>query len=463
VSPKEISLPRNADNAGVSPTGVPCVVIVGRPNVGKSSLLNCLARRRIAIVEPTAGVTRDRISVLIDHEGALFELWDTGGIGTTDDLAEDVEHQIEMVLSRADVVLFVVDAHEGLLPLDEEIARQLRRIGHPVLLVANKADHVRHEQVAAEFHRLGYGPPALVSALNGTGRTDLLDALAHALPERSSVPQDPVMRLAFVGRRNVGKSTLINTLASERRMIVSEIPGTTRDAVDVRFQREGRTFVAVDTAGIRRKSKAKGSIEFYSLTRARHAIRRCDVVLLMIDVTSEISKVDKQLAADIEREAKPCVITVNKWDLVRQRITPQEYADYLTAHLPALHFAPVSFISARDATNVDETVKLAESLFTQARRRATTSQLNQALTAAVQIQAPPMRRNRRPKLFYAAQVAVAPPTFIIFASYPQLLADQYVRYLHNHLREALGFHEVPIRLIFRARKRARVAPEQTAN
>lgn len=453
MSAKKISFPQNLAQPADAGGQIPCAVIVGRPNVGKSSLLNCLAKQRIAIVEPTAGVTRDRISALLDHEGHIFELWDTGGIGTTDDLAEEIAYQIEVALARADVVLFVVDAQQGIVSLDQTIALQLRRIGRRVILVANKADHVSHEQSAAEFHQLGFGDPALISALNGTGRTDLLDTLADALPQRHPTVVDPVMKLAIVGRQNVGKSTFVNTLAHEERVIVSEIPGTTRDAVDVQFQRDGRTFVAVDTAGLKRKSKSGGAIDFYSLTRAYRAIRRSDVVLLMIDLSANISKVDKQLAAAIDRESKPCIITVNKWDLSGDRVTTEEYVKYLNDALPALRFAPVSFTSASNATNVDETIALAESLFTQARRQVSTSELNQALQAAAELQSPPAKHNKRPKFFYATQIATAPPTFLIFASHPQVVTEQYTRYLQNSLRETLSFPDIPIRLIFRARTR----------
>jgi len=440
-----------------APSGapIPCVVIVGRPNVGKSSLLNCLARQRIAIVEPTAGVTRDRLSVILEHEGRFFELWDTGGIGTEDDLAAEVEAQIDVVLSRADVALFVVDAREGIAPLDESIARRLRKTGRRVLLVANKVDHRKHEEGLAEFHRLGFGQPLAVSARMGHGRAELLERLAAALPEHHVVPPEPVMKLAFVGRRNVGKSTLINTLAGEDRVIVSELPGTTRDAVDVRFEREGRTFVAVDTAGVKRKSRLKDAVEFFSLARAHRAIRRCNVALFLLDVTAEISQVEKQLAGLIERECKPCVLTVNKWDLAEDRITPEDYVNYLNARLPALRFATVSFISAATGRNVSETLALAESLYEQSRRRVGTAELNRALRTAVEATPPPPRHGKRPKLFYATQVATAPPTILIFASEPRLITEQYTRYLQNHFRSHLPFPDVPVRLLFRERPRRR--------
>jgi GTP-binding protein len=432
---------------------IPSVVIVGRPNVGKSSLLNCLARQRIAIVDPTAGVTRDRISALIEHGERLFELWDTGGVGTPDDLAAEVESQIDTALERADLVLFLVDAQQGLMPLDEQIAARLRRLRRPVLLVANKVEHPKHEAAAAEFYRLGFGAPISVSALSGSGRTDLLAELTSRLPEAHARPAEPVLKLAVVGRQNVGKSTLVNTLVGEQRVIVSEVPGTTRDAVDVRFEYKGRSFVAVDTAGLKRHSKGGDSIEFYGLVRAYRAIRRCDVALLLIDATWEISRVDKRLASAIEENSKPCIITVNKWDRVAGRFTTEEYIRYLNTHLRGLSFAPVSFISAKENTNVERTLDLALALFKQAGRRVSTPKVNEVLHRAEEARAPEGSHGKRPRLFYGTQIGVAPPTFLIFASHPQLISAQYTRYLANDFRRRLPFPEVPVRIVYRARTR----------
>jgi GTP-binding protein len=450
---RDIALPASLGPIARGDGSIPSVVIVGRPNVGKSSLLNCLARQRIAIVDPTAGVTRDRISAVIEHNERLFELWDTGGIGTPDDLAAEVESQIDSALERADVVLFLVDAQQGLMPLDEEIGARLRRLRRPVMLVANKVEHPKHEAAAAEFYTLGFGAPIFISALNGTGRTDLLTELTNRLPETHTRPSEPVLKLAVVGRQNVGKSTLVNTLVGEQRVIVSDIPGTTRDAVDVRFEHNGQTFVAVDTAGLKRHSKGGNSIEFYGLVRAYRAIRRCNVALLMIDASSEISRVDKRLATAIEDSSKPCVITVNKWDRVAGKFTTEEYVRYLGAHLTGLSFAPISFISAKENTNIERTLDLAQALFKQAGRQIGTPELNDVLHRAAEAKAPEGSHGKHPRLFYGTQIAVAPPTFLIFASHPQLISAQYTRYLANDFRRHLPFPEVPIRIVYRARTR----------
>ncbi len=459
---RDITLPESLGPIARGAGSIPSVVIVGRPNVGKSSLLNCLARQRIAIVDPTAGVTRDRISAVIEHNERLFELWDTGGIGTPDDLAAEVESQIDSALQRADVVLFLVDAQQGLMPLDEEIGARLRKLRRPVLLVANKVEHPKHEAAAAEFYRLGFGAPVFVSALNANGRTDLLTELASRLPETHARPSEPVLRLAVVGRQNVGKSTLVNTLVGEQRVIVSPIPGTTRDAVDVRFEHKGLAFVAVDTAGLKRHSQGGDSIEFYGLVRAYRAIRRCDVALLLIDASSDISRVDKRLASAIEGSSKPCIITVNKWDRVAGKFTTEEYVRYLSAHLTGLSFAPVSFISAKENTNIERTLDLAQALFRQAGRQVGTPEVNEVLHRAAEAKAPEGSHGKHPRLFYGTQIAVAPPTFLIFASHPQLISAQYTRYLANDFRRHLPFPEVPIRIVYRARTRRAEPPDETA-
>ncbi len=433
---------------------LPVVVIVGRPNVGKSSLLNALLRRRLAIVDPRAGITRDRVSAILEHAGRYFEIVDTGGIGIidADHLEAHVEAQIRYALERADLILFVVDAQAGVTPLDEHVAGLLRPIERPTLLVANKVDAPRHESDALEFTRLGLGNPICVSAAHGRGRDALLAAIAGRLEGAAAPPEEPEMKLAIVGKRNAGKSTLVNRLAGEPRMIVSEIPGTTRDAVDVRFERDGRAFVAIDTAGVRKK-KSMTDIDFYSYTRALASIRRADVVALLIDATVPVAEVDLKLAAAILEEHKPVVVVINKWDLVGDRATAEDYDHYLAQVMPFVGYAPVVMISARTGKNVGKLIDVALDLHTQAHTRVPTGQLNAALQEIVQLRGPTPKRGTKPvKLYYATQVAVAPPTIVLFCNDPQRVSEPYRRFIENRLRERLPFAEVPMRLLFRPRR-----------
>jgi len=434
---------------------LPAVAIVGRPNVGKSTLFNALVGRRVAIVEPTRGVTRDRVTATVTHEGVAFELIDTGGIGVVDPdgLSEHVERQIEIALGEADVVVMVADVRDGVLPDDKMIADRLRELGKPLLLVVSKVESPADEAAVAEFHALGLGEPRPISAIHRKGLPELLDAILEAFPAglTASAPE-VAMKLAIVGRRNVGKSTLVNAIAGHERVIVSEVPGTTRDAVDVRFEKDGKTFVVIDTAGVRKRRKVKSPIEFYGLVRARRSIARADVVLLVLDATADIVELDKRLAREIADQAKPCVIVVNKWDLARGEIKTADYRAYLRATLPLLDYAPVSFVSAKLGRRVMPTIEMAQRLHKQANRRAPTSQVNRALEEAVRLRSPKPRRGKLAKVFYATQTGVAPPTFLVFVNDPDLLNQPYRRYLANALRRRLPFPEVPVRLEFRPRR-----------
>lgn len=436
------------------------VTIVGRPNVGKSSLLNCLAKRRISIVEPTSGVTRDRVSTEIRYEDYVFELVDTGGMGVkdVDGLTEDIEIQIEIALSRADIILFVVDVREGVTPLDMMIAEKLRRLKKPIILVANKVDTPKFEYQMADFNKFGFGEPLPISALEGFGRTELFDRIVSLLPLPSpeSSLTEPIMKLAIVGKRNAGKSTLINTLAKEQRVIVSEVPGTTRDSVDVRFEIDGKEFLAIDTAGVRKKRQVKDSIEFYSMARAERSIRRADVVLFLIDATLKISEVDKKLGDYIISESKPCIIVINKWDLVHE-VETEKFNNYIYKCLPGLSFAPISFVSAKNNVHVVEMVNLALELYEQANTRVTTSELNQVLEEAISLHRPTRKKSRSPKIYYATQVSVTPPTFVLFVNDPKLFDSDYDRYLSNQLRNKLPFSEVPLKFHFRARTKVQLS------
>jgi len=432
---------------------LPKVAIVGRPNVGKSSLLNMLARRRISIVEPTAGVTRDRVSTIIEYEGRWFELVDTGGMDfrTGAELAADVQRQIDYAIREASVIVFVVDVMDGRQPLDVEVAERLRRVKAPVIVAANKSDNERLAVGAAEFHALGYQPVVPVSAKHSRGRHELAaEILARLPPDAAQAPPDVAMKIAVVGKRNAGKSTFINALAGAERVIVSEIPGTTRDAVDVRIEKDGLTYIVIDTAGIRKRKSIANDIEFYSLTRAMESIRRADVVLLLIDAPTSISQVDKHLGAAIQKEMKPVVVVISKWDLAKGKATTGDFVDYLNKAMPGLEYAPVACVSGKDQKNVLATVDLARTMYKQAATRVTTGELNRVIERAIKLRQPPSPTAVLPKIYFATQVAVCPPTIVLFVNNPDNFGEDYRRFIVNRFREELPFPEVPIRLILRA-------------
>lgn len=435
---------------------LPRVAIVGRPNVGKSTLLNRMCGSRIAIVEPTAGVTRDRIAVparLSTPDGERWvEVIDTGGIGIVDrdDLGPHVEEQVRTALGHAELVLFVVDVREGITPLDREVANQLRASTMPVLLVVNKAEGNALSWDVDEFRRLGIGEDLFaISAQNGGGLSELYEAIVERLPSAPEERPDDrgTVKIAVIGRRNAGKSTLINRLAREERMIVSEIPGTTRDAVDVVFELDGERFVAIDTAGVRKKNKLEDAIEFFSEARARKTIRRADVVILLFDVMNPLSSIEKNLARYVIDHHKPVVIAGNKWDMTQGQTT-NEFREYIQAELSGMRFAPISFLSARTGWNIDETLRIARGLFEQAGQRVTTGELNRVLERALDARSP-SSRGYRVRLRYATQAEVHPPTFVLFVNDKRLIGKDYLRYLTNRLREELPFGEVPIRIVLR--------------
>ncbi len=432
---------------------VPTVAIVGRPNVGKSSILNWLSRRRLAIVDDVAGVTRDRVSFLMCENDRYFELVDTGGIGIedSDNLTQHVEEQIETAIESADVLLFVVDSRSGLVPLDEEVSKRLRYVKQPVICVANKTDDAALDANADEFYRLGRGKLVPVSTLSNRNREELLKLIVERLPppDADETPDEPVMKLAIVGRRNVGKSTFVNSLANAERMITSEVPGTTRDSVDVRFELDGKPFIAIDTPGLRRTKSIASDIEFYSTHRAQRSVRRADVVLLFFDPTEKISKVDKQLCHYISQQYKPCIFVVNKWDLMAGSMPTEKWATYLRDTFRTMWYAPIAFITGSTGKNVKALINHAQMLFKQSRERVTTSQLNKLVEAAVEHHPPPVQRGRRPKIYYGTQVGVQPPTIVLFTSHPAAFSHDYQRYLLGVFRDHLPFAEVPIKLYLR--------------
>jgi GTP-binding protein len=435
---------------------VPQVVIVGRPNVGKSSLLNWLAGLRLAIVEDRPGVTRDRVDYLMCHDDRYFELVDTGGMGHIDDdnLTKHVEEQIQTAIDSAAVILFAVDVRAGLTPLDEEVGRRLRNLDVPVICVANKADDEKFDVQAGDFYRLGRGKIVPVSTKQNRNRTVLLNLILERLPVESpdaAPDSEPEMKVAIVGRRNVGKSTFVNTLAQAQRMIVSEIPGTTRDSVDVRFELDGKAFVAIDTPGIRRSKSRGASLDFYGTHRAERSIRRSDVVLLFLDATQRISKVDKQLCDYIAGEYKPCIFVVNKWDQLAGSMPTEKWVRYLNDTFRTMRYAPIAFVTGQTGKNVKALLNHAQMLYKQSRKRLSTGQLNRLLREAIQRNPPPLYQNRRPKLFYGTQVGVQPPTVVLFCSEPQGLAPDYQRYLLGAVRSHMHFEEVPVKLYLRRR------------
>lgn len=444
-----------SQSGAVSIMAVPKVVIVGRANVGKSSLFNALAGSPISIVEPTAGVTRDRVGVIIERDGKFFELIDTGGYGIvdSDQLSEQIERQILMAIESADLVLFMVDIKEGLTPLDEGIARMLRKENPKVLGVAGKADTAKLFPSAGEFATLGFGDFLPVSAANNMNKNELVDGIFQRLGDLVSAdkPEEPVMKIAIVGRRNAGKSTLVNAIVGQDRVIVSEVPGTTRDAVDVRFERGGQTIVVIDTAGVRKRPKSLSSIDFYSYVRATRSIHRCDVAMLMIDATAEVSEVDKKLAALISEEYRSCIIVVNKWDLARQRAVTGDYEEYLTKGLAALKNAPIAFTVAKDGKNVERLLDLAEQLYQQSMTWITTPKLNQAFEK-ICAEKSGGSKTGFPKIYYGVQIAVNPVTILMFVNRPQLFEENYRKFIVNRLQSLLPVGEVPIRLMVRSHR-----------
>jgi len=438
--------------------GVPQVVIVGRPNVGKSSIFNWLAHKRLAIVDHTAGVTRDRVSYLMCEGDRYFELVDTGGIGfeDPDNLTGKIEEQIIAGLEAASVILFVVDSRSGVLPLDQEVARRLRYLDTPVICVANKTDEAHLDGQADEFYRLGRGKLIKVSTLQNRGHQQLMDMICERLPpaepEDAESAEEPAMKVAIVGRRNVGKSTFVNTLAQAERMIVSEVPGTTRDSVDVRFELDGKSFLAIDTPGLRRRKSIATDIDFYSAHRAQRSIRRADVVLMFFDPSQRISKVDKQLCDYVADNYKPCVFVVNKWDLRADTMPTEKWVTYLHDTFRTMWHVPIAFITGQTGKNVKALLNHAQMLFAQSRQRTTTGELNRVIRAALEKNPPQLEKGRRPKIFYATQVSTQPPTIVLFCNDPKSLSEPYRRYLLGVFRDQLAYAEVPIKLYLRRRQ-----------
>ena len=464
---------------------VPQIAIVGRPNVGKSSLLNRMARKPVSIVAPEPGVTRDRVSALIELDAPpdsppdavprMIEVVDTGGFGAYtaqgkryDDIGEDlatlapdIEAQIQVATEQADLILLVVDAQAGLCGLDGDIATLIRRHGDAdkVLLVANKVDSDKWISHSAEASSLGLGEPACVSAANGYGLRALLERVYELVSASGDDEPGPSeeMKFAIVAKRNAGKSTLINALAGEPRVIVSEIAGTTRDAIDVRFEIGGRTMLAIDTAGIRKLKSLADDIEELAYARMLAAIRRADVVVFLVDATVEVSQVDKRLSLELQRLYKPTLIAVNKWDLVENRVKSGDYLTYLTEQLRGLSYAPIAFVSAKEGRGLTDLVSMAFNLYQQAGHFEPTGQLNRIIESILSRRGPSPKLGAHAKVYYVCQIDSHPPTIALVVNEPKLFEGVYERYLVNRLHEELACSEVPIRVLFRKRKRMSLA------
>jgi GTPase len=464
---------------------LPNVVIVGRPNVGKSALFNRLVGRKIAIVHDQPGITRDRISAICRRSARPFTLWDTGGIfgGGERELRSQVRRAAEEALRESDLLLFVVDAKEGLSPIDEELARTLRKSQKPILLVINKVDADKHEPLTAEFDSLGFEPTIAISAEHDRGISDLLGEIEQRLPSASHdsrVTSHDLLAIAIVGRPNVGKSSLINSIVRRERAIVSQLPGTTRDAVDVLYERDGQKFVFIDTAGIRRRGKHSNSVEVFSVMRAERSIHRADLCVLIVDLTMGVTAQDKRIAGLIQKARKPAIVVLNKWDLVRPRRREKQVARQLVEETRAkiffLEYALILAASAATGENIDSVFASIETIRSAAQNRIGTGVLNRLLRQAFEANPPPLVKGRRLKLFYAAQIrsggfrtaegpfqtrpyetqrrSFVAPEFVLFVNDPSLMNETYGRYLEARIRKAEPYPGLPILLALRPREQS---------
>lgn len=433
----------------------PIAAIVGRPNVGKSTFFNQLVGRRISIVHDEPGVTRDRIYVDTEWLGREFTLIDTGGLEPygEDEFLPHIREQVELAIDTADVIIFLVDGAQGLTPADQDIANILRRSNKELIVAVNKIDGLHMEDNVYEFYNLGLGTPIPVSATHKRGFGDFLDELVARFPDDDVESEDTdIIKIAVVGKPNVGKSSLVNKILGEDRVIVSDVPGTTRDAVDTRFEYDGREYTIIDTAGIRRKSRIDESLERYSVMRALTAIRRCDVALIVMDATEEISAQDVRIAGLVHEEGKASALVMNKWDLVEKHTdTIYYYRRMIQTHLSFMDYSQSMFISAKTGQRVGRIIESVDYVYEAYTRRITTGVLNECLSDAIAMVEPPSDRGRRLKIYYGTQVSVKPPTFVIFVNDLKLVHYSYERYLENYFRRTFDLEGTPIRIIFRQR------------
>lgn len=437
--------------------GKPIVAIVGRPNVGKSTLFNIFANSRISIVEDTPGVTRDRLYADTEWLDNEFMMVDTGGIEimNTDKIAVSIRQQAQIAIAEADVILFVCDARAGITHEDAEVAKMLRQSKKPIVLAINKADSPKQEMEIFEFYNLGIGEPIPVSAANHLGLGDLLDAVVEKFPETSAYGEDgneDEIKVALIGRPNVGKSSIFNTLVGEERSIVSDVAGTTRDAIDTPVIREGQKFLFIDTAGMRRKARIDEPIEKYSIIRSLRAVDRSDVVLMVIDAIDGVTEQDKKIAGYAHEAGKGIVLVVNKWDLYdKDNTSTLRYTENLRRELVFMQYAPVVFVSAMTKQRIHRLPEVIHYVAEQNAMRISTSVLNQVVEDAIAINPPSTEKGQRLKILYATQVKIKPPTFVIFVNEPEIMHFSYQRYLENKLREAFGFEGTPLQMIIRGK------------
>jgi len=431
----------------------PIVAIVGRQNVGKSTLLNRMAGKPIAIVADLPGTTRDRVLSDASWQGMTFSIVDTGGLEPRphSTIAQEVKEQVNTAITEADIIVFLVDVRDGVTPSDLEIADMLRRSSKPILLVANKADNTKLETGAVEFYELGLGEPLIISAYHGRGTADLLDKIVTLLPALLPIKTEPeIMKVAIVGRPNVGKSMLLNTLLGNERAIVDDVPGTTRDAIDTLFDLDGQSVILIDTAGIRRRGRLGAGIEKYSVLRALRAIDRADVALLVLDATELVTAQDTHIAGYVQQAAKGIVLVVNKWDLVADKnIT--EYTNHVRQQLKFMSYAAVLYISAKFGQGVDTVMPEVSRVYQERFKRLPTAAVNSVVQQAVMGHNLPRAGTKRLKILYATQAEVNPPTFVFFVNDTELIHFSYRRYLENKLRQSFGFAGTPLRLVFKTR------------
>jgi GTP-binding protein len=431
----------------------PIVAIVGRQNVGKSTLLNRMAGKPLAIVEDLPGTTRDRILANVSWQETEFTIVDTGGLELKPQstVTQAVKEQVETAINEADIIILLVDTRDGVMSSDLEIADILRQASKPIVLVANKADNTRLETEAVEFYQLGLGEPLAISAYHGRGTTELLDRIVSLLPTPPLVKAEPeIMKVAIVGRQNVGKSTLLNALLGEERAIVDEIPGTTRDAIDTVLDFNGQSVLLIDTAGIRRRGRLGVGVERYSVIRALRAIERTDIVLLVLDATELVTAQDMHIAGYIQQAVKGIVLVVNKWDLVANKNTT-EYNRYIRSQLKFMPYAPVLYISAKSEQGVSKIMPQVCQVYQERLKRLSTTMVNSVVQQAVAAHTLPRIGSKQLKILYVTQAEVNPPTFVFFVNDAKLLHFSYQRYLENKLRQSFGFAGTPLRLVFKTR------------